>query len=217
MPFIPVANTLQIRVTQSVAGVTAPVNNYHIKYDAPPGLTQGLADGIAEALENLYESSTLNAHLSTAWSITEILVTDLTSAGAPQFAGAFDPIAGTDAADLLPTQDAALINWITATRGRSFRGKTYHAGFSEAQSNGSPTAALLTALESFASGLQSTFTVVGQELAVVSRFSGSALTPGPGGQVLLRPSPRVAGVATPITSHHIDRQWHTQRRRGQRG
>ena len=217
MAFQAVPDTIEIKVFQNVAGVSSPQTTFFLLDAAALPLTQATADGIADTVEARYEAD-LAARLSTAWSLVKIQCTDLTTEGAAQFNGAFDALAGADGADLLATQECALVNWKGAIRSRNFFGKTYLSGFSEAQSNGSPVAALITAVNTWATNLIADFAGASQGLVTVSRFDGSELVPARGGQTILRPKRRIgAALTSKITSGLCDQHWHTQRRRGQAG
>jgi len=214
MAFIPISHCFQVVVKQSLGGSSFPVNVYHLDATSFYPLTQSLADQIADVFEDAYENSALQGLLSTAWQINEIQVTDLTSSSSPQFNGAFDAIVGTDVTDPLPAQTCGMIEWGTALRGRSYRGKTFISGFCEDGSGGGPTATVVTRLGDFATDLRTNLAALPAPLVIASRFSGTHLAPPDSrGRVRLVPTPRVAGVMTPVTFHAAETQWKTQRRR----
>jgi hypothetical protein len=217
MAFIPVPDTWEVRVESRLTSAPNQINTYHYKTPPATALSQARATLMASGIEDAYESSGLNTYLSTAWSIDNIRVTELATVTGLQFQGVFDALSGLDSTEILPPQIAAGIEWFTALRGRSFRGRTFHGGFCEDGSNTAPVAGLITALGSFATALGTDFTGLGIVPSVVSRYSGTHLVAGPGGQTLRRPLPRVTGLSTPITSHSIETVWNTIRRRSVQG
>jgi hypothetical protein len=198
------------------ADTNVSVNVFYIKFGAHVTLNQAGADAWAGAFEDAFDTSGIATYLSTDTKIDHIVVTDLDSVGAPQFLGAFDAFAGASGADYLPLQTAGMIEWQTALRGRSFRGKTFLAGFTEAASDGAPVAGLLTDLDALGDALIDAIHDTGpptRDLAVVSRFSGSQLVDIGGGQIVKRPLPRAEAIATAITGRSSETVWKTQRRR----
>jgi hypothetical protein len=214
MAFIPVPGTWEIAVKQIFGNAVFPVNTYYVKPNAPTTLDQSHADFVAELIENAYESSGLQARMATTWALDEIVVTDLTSTTAPSILGSFDALAGTDATETLAPQTAGMIEWGTSLRGRSFRGRTFLTGFCEDSNIGTPTAAAQVAMQDFAGTLVTGLGTGGYPMQVVSRFSGTHLQgPDLRGRIRLVPTPRVTGLATPITTAVAETVWKTQRRR----
>lgn len=113
--------------------------------------------------------------------------------------------------NILPTQVSAVVRWSTDTRGRSFQGRSYIGGFTEANSAGqSPTPTLLTALASFATQLRVDLGTADAPLAVVSRYETNP-TPPPSS------IPRVTNLSTEVTGYFVDQAWHTRRSRALKG
>lgn len=199
MAFIPVTDGLEVVVQGDLTDGGHVINVFG--YNTTDTLDQTLADHIGSTLHVCYDN--IAAALSVSLTYLTCTVRDLREETGPEFeATTFGPITGTDTANLLPYQTAALISWKTNTRGRSFRGRTYLFGFCEDQSNGKFIATdLQDALAVFAEDL------VGEgNFAVISRFSG--VDP-----VTHRPIPRSEGIATKITSSSVHDTWRTQRRR----
>jgi len=197
------------------------VNTTYIKWSAAPALTQATADAIAELIENAYETSGLSALLHTSWSLDTIIVTDLASAAAPQFTGAHDALVGGDGGQLINPSQCGMIEFGTALRGRSFRGRWFQSGFTEASNDGGiiqPGA--ITALGGFGNALVVQLHSSGppsQDMAVVSRFSGMQTNLTGRGRLRRVPIPRTAGLATPITTVAAETVWKSQRRRAMPG
>lgn len=111
---------------------------------------------------------------------------------------------------LLPFQTSALINWRTATRGKSFRGKTFLVGFTEQHSiGGQVQAAVLNAANAWALEVRTNLDAAGLPLAIVSYYTGGDKNADP-------PVPsqeRVVPVVTEVADGACDFNWKTQRRR----
>ncbi len=201
MPFIPVPDALEVVAQYSIGSIIFQ-NVFGYAYSS--ALDQTKTDAIGTVLSAAY-GELLGAQKTTV-TYDSVVVTELaTETGAQFTATTFGSGAGTDTAELLPFQTAALISWGTSTRGRSFRGRTYIGGFCEDQSSGRDIAAdLLEALTDF------TEHVLGDAgFAVVSRFSG--VDPDTG-----KPIPRAEGLVTPFSFATVHPLWRTQRRRATR-
>lgn len=160
-------------------------------------LTQDLADDVATALGLAY--SEIDNFTSDVVTYHDVEVTDIRTETGPQFistAGAF-PITGAATGHGLPYQTAALVSWSTESRGRSFRGRTYIGGFTEAHSNGNGIdTALVTALEAFADAMLDPPVV---SFGVLSRYHNNAL--------------RDDAIWTAFTGRRVHTSWRSQRRR----
>lgn len=201
MAFIPVPDALEVVAQYSIGSIIMQ-NVFGYAYSS--ALDQTKTDAIGTVLSAAY-GELLGAQKTTV-TYDSVTVTELaTETGAQFIATTFGSGAGTDTAELLPFQTAALISWQTSTRGRSFRGRTYIGGFCEDQSSGRDIATdLKEALEDF------TEHVLGDSgFAVVSRYSG--VDPDTG-----KPIPRTEGLVTPFSSAVVHPLWRTQRRRATR-
>lgn len=157
-------------------------------------LTQSLTNSYSTVFKNIFDHLKAYVFSSNAWE--GITMTDLRTEGAPAFESATSwPVTGTSGADPLPGQNAALMSWRTALRGRSYRGRTYIGGLTEsAVTSGAITPGLSTAMQSFISDVVSNGTI-----GVISRYHDGAL--------------RDEGQWHQITSGVDDVWMRTQRRR----
>lgn len=216
MAFIPVPDAWQINI-DGVNGAGHPWTNvYHIVHDDPLTLTQAYADIVAGLFEDAYTSSGLPGLLAAGWAITSATVTDLASDTAPQFVSLEANVTGSDGGQAIPGQSSLVLSWYTALRGRSFRGRSYLNGWTEGQSDGTPSSTAISTSGAYAGDLVANMATqfgAGFGLCVVSRFSGTHLESRPGGQLIKVPTPRTTGLATPITGVNIGDTWFTQRRR----
>jgi hypothetical protein len=110
------------------------------------------------------------------------------------------PIAGTLAGAGSPNNVTVVIKFVTASRGRSFRGRVYHVGLLNSQlSVNTVSAGTRTALTSAYSALLVPAAFGGAELVVASRFSNNVQ--------------RALGVATTVTGVTVNPTLDSQRRR----
>lgn len=201
MPFIPVPDALEVVAQYSIGSI---IMQNVFGYAFAGTLDQAQADIIGSVLSTAY-GELLGAQKTTV-TYDSVTVTDLnTETGAQFIATTFGSGAGTDTAELLPFQSAALISWATGTRGRSFRGRTYIGGFCEDHSSGRDLSTdLKNALADFVTDV-----LDDGNFAVISRYSG--VDPDTG-----KPIPRAEGIVTPFTSGTVHPLWRTQRRRATR-
>jgi hypothetical protein len=131
--------------------------------------------------------------------LKELVVTDLTSATAPSLVTpALTGNSGTHSINSMPNNVSLCVSFRTSARWRSFRGRNYFAGLCEDQVDGNTVnSATVTALQDAYNLLVGSGTFSANwTWSVVSRFSGMSGTPP-------RPTPRAAGVITPITSARV--------------
>jgi len=209
MPVNPVVpDTAEVRVHFGLPGNEEMVNVFNVDVGATT-LDATLATSLANTVEGCYQDHLLTT-ISDLVGIDRIVVTDLRVANGPQFtiSGSF---VGSNADSLLPTQTAAVVRWTTNTRGRSFRGRTFLGGFTEATSSGqSPAPAALTDFEAFAAAIIADLSALTHPLVIVSRYEPNP-TPPPSSV------PRAANIATEVTGSFVDRAWHTMRSRALKG
>jgi len=100
----------------------------------------------------------------------------------------------------VPNNVAVVVKWITANRGRSYRGRTYHLGIPQGSVTGS---VLTTGYRTSLVQAYSNFVLLGTTptwtLSVASRYSNG--------------QPRTNGVITPINALSINPTVDSQRRR----
>ena len=140
-------------------------------------LDQAVADEFGAVVRGFYDG--LTPLLSTQWSLTEVVVQDLQSASAPSYEASITPVTGTISSDPLPPNMAVCCTHRTGLRGRSFRGRTYLAGWTEQalDSTGQLTAAYAPAIEGEWADFRTALGTVdagGMVQAVVSRTLATA-------------------------------------------
>lgn len=135
-------------------------------------------------------------------SLNSIKATDLTTDSSPTYTALISPPeAGNDSNDGVPNNVAVVTSQLTASRGRSYRGRNYLPGLSSSyEENGvQATAATAAALSAGYADFADDCDAAGLPFCVLSRYHDNA--------------PRVEGVATPITGHRTDTFFDSQRRR----
>lgn len=184
MAFIPVANCIQANLRLSFDGQEVE-NVLHFATPGVPTLTE-LAD-VAEGVEDWWITNMVTSVPSTVV-FREVYATDQTSAtGASFTAAGGNGTAGTAGSPAMPNNVTIAMSLRTAFRGRSYRGRIYHIGLTEASIvDNELTSGAVTALNGIYALLLNSASFGGAELAVASRYLNNA--------------PRVIGVATPVIS-----------------
>lgn len=107
---------------------------------------------------------------SDSFHVQTMTSTDISAVDGPQFITAV-AIDGTSASAALPPDVCLVISWLTARRGRSFRGRTYLTGFTELSNDaGRPTGSVLADVDAASEALIDAVSTAGHPLVVASRF-----------------------------------------------
>jgi hypothetical protein len=191
MPFVPVADTAMIEVrmlydAQKVENTLYVENLSAWSLD----LLTGLANNIRDWWDGAYSPNVANSV-----ALREIVCTDLTTEAGLQTTLGGGGLVGTGGVGGLPGNVSLAVSFHTGLRGRNFRGRNYVVGIPEGFRSGisgvTPDYGALW-VASY-TGLIAAALAPDQTWVVVSRFSGISGTPP-------RPTPRAAGVTTPVTS-----------------
>jgi hypothetical protein len=205
-------------INWTVAATLHPKNVLYLKPVTYSTINQAGVDALGDVVAAALDATALESYLSTQTRLNSVTVTDLTTSTSPQFTSHDLDEAGESNTDYLPTQTAGMIEWVTALRGPSFRGKTFIPGFTENASDGRPVAGCLSAIQDFADELISRFDAVDYPLAIASFFSGTMQVAGKHpGDVITVPKPRDTATVTLITAGTAEEVWKTQRRRSTPG
>lgn len=199
MAFIPVPNTARVELVYTLAGIYAE-NVLHFKFATSPSpnqMTQLAVDLKAWWIANL------KPLMSTATILDKILVANLDSVNAQAIEYAVSEAGSiTDATgQLLPQNVTVAVKHVTGFRGRSYRGRTYHPGLCENQTNASTLVSTFrtSLIAAYTALIGYTWTDTGWNWVVASKYSNNA--------------PRTVGVTTPITAVTVDVVTDSQRRR----
>lgn len=145
----------------------------------------------------------LKPQVPTTLSLRSIRVTDLESLSGPSIEYTTGlPLAGTSAGLALPNGVSMVVRWLTALRGRSFRGRTYHLQLTEGGVDGNTINS--GQVTTYTNNYQALLTLINtaipaMSLCVLSEVSGGL--------------PRANGICTVITGLSIDSTVDSQRRR----
>lgn len=164
-------------------------------------ITQALTNTIGTAVKAALTSSAWGAHIGTAITLVNVGLRDIRTANSAEFLDSGGPVAGTAAGDQLPPQTALCITLRTAFAGRSFRGRTYLCGMTEADNSAAGAYLGSTTAVAFITAIKSALVTNALDLGVIHRPTEA-------------PLPVTAGFITPVTSIvNRDSVWDTQRRR----
>jgi len=198
MPFIPVPDCVQVELvylfdTQRVQNVLH--YNPNGAYDPDEMIELG------EALVSWFDTE-MQPNLANTISLISVKVTDLATATAPAVEVTSGlPLTGTLSSPALPNNVSCVITKRTVFRGRSFRGRIYMAGITEADvtANTIAGARLTTWLNAWTAAMSFMTTGVEWTMGVVSRYTDGA--------------PRAEGIFTPVLGFTSDGVVDSQRRR----
>lgn len=201
MAALVVANAAQMRVIWSLSGQLYALNVYGVVNAGSIAITQALTNTIGAAIKTGFTSSGHNAQISTSVALASVGLRDIRSANTAEFIDSGAAVAGAAAGDLLPPQTALCITLRTAFAGRSFRGRSYLPGYTEASSTSLGVATGSTTGVAFVTMLKSVLVANALDLGVLSRPAPDAIPPR-------------AGFINTVTSIVArDLVWDTQRRR----
>lgn len=216
-----VANAVQVRL---LFGLGAEVAINVLNAQATPAVivNQTLANTLGAAIKSTFTAQ-LAAQMHTSTTLQKVGVRDLRQANMPEFRDSGAAVAGTGTGDPLPKQTALCITLRTALSGKSFRGRTYFGGYTEAanDSAGAVASATITATLAFCNAMAANFTASGLTNGVLSRpaehytivktiFHNDGTTTT---ETLANVAAK-SGVVTPLTAFESrNNRWESQRRR----
>lgn len=191
MAFIPVANTAHVRLEGRVDGCQT-INNLYFRQ--PGGIFFADIQSLAVNMDAWFNLS-LATDLSEQWNTIATHVRDLTTQAGLVADFASAPTAGGEPSEPAPNNVAACISFRTGTAGRSFRGRNFLPAIPNNKiTTNTLDSGFMTAVRlNFEMLLPGGGTLPGDwEWVVVSRHSGVDVDGDP--------IPRVAGVATPVST-----------------
>jgi hypothetical protein len=198
MAFIPVPNAAQVHMSFLYDNQICE-NVFHVQGTAP--LTVAQLTQVGNAFRDWWIGSIAGLVPQTL-SLQRVEVIGLDAANSPGVvvSGGTLPAPGAHTQPQLPNNVTVAVRWLTAFRGRSFRGRTFHLGIAEDQVTGNTISGPLQSnLQSQYDNLPTTIGLAPFVLVVVSRFSNG--------------QPRTQGISTAITSVSVDNVIDSQRRR----
>jgi len=199
MPFQAVPNTFQVAVRGTLQGDLDMTNVFHVTDAGAATLTQGVADVISDFFAEFWDD--IKGLLNTECVLTDCVVTDLRTLGAPEFVSTSSwPKTGTNASGPLPNQNAAQCNMRAGLRGPWYRGRVYLSGFAlDTNDHSGLTAGAHSTLATEFDTLRNELSLGGVGLRIVSRFFDGA--------------PRVTALSTPVTQTTVNLLWASMARR----
>jgi hypothetical protein len=216
-----IPNCVQVRLLWILTG-TGGVNVLHAITTGSVTVNQTLANTIGSGAKAAF-TARLAPLMTGGVALARVGVRDLRGPNLAEFldSGAVTP--GTGVGDPLPSQLAACITLRTANSGKSFRGRAYISGFSEAENDASGTTVVAanTAAVNFLADIQALLQANGMNLAVATRPAEAKVltetTNHNDGTTTVRTLSRQTaknGLATAVNAIVArDAAWQTQRRR----
>jgi hypothetical protein len=191
-----------IRLIWTLSGMDSWVNTFYGRRTPSPPPFAEMPNAVFADAQNALTSSGMLGRLANTAALNRVTVRDVSIPNQAEFVSTNAPVLGTSPALALPLSAAITVTSRTAKAGRSFRGRTYLAGWAETQNatNLPVTAARTSArvfMEDFRNGLLADPNV---ELGVASFIqNGVEIDPGEFNETISY------NVATP--------RWTSQRRR----
>lgn len=174
-----------------------------------PVFDQTLANALFTGISSVFGTSGLGPLLSDLAILESITIRDLHVANSAPITSTGTPVGGGGTGDMLPLNTAAVVTLRTAFAGKSFRGRSYITGFTEAVNdvNGRISTAANTAAVAFVQGIVGQLTLHGMGMAVLS-FPRDAKT------IPAKTRPAFAGMGNTVTGLQArTTKWNSQRRR----
>ena len=221
-PPLVIANCIQVKLGTSVAGQGA-YNILHFQKAGSQTIDQADAEAIGNASHTAWLAN-MAPQCATNVAMGHSSVRDLTAPNQPEFIDTVPAVTGSSATpETLPAATALVVTIRTGLSGKSFRGRVYVTGFSEAanDANGLATGAAGDAALGFISDFADAMGALGFTLGVASRPANASTlvrrTGLPNGDIVeevLSTTTQKAGGIAPFTSLQVrDLRWDTQRRR----
>jgi hypothetical protein len=207
VPAVEIPQGVFLRLLWSKGGALHAVNVLGAINPSGVAITQALTNTIGAAIKAAMGSTGLTPQLHTGISLVSVGLRNVNVANQPEFLDSGAAVPGSATGDPLPPQIAFCVTLRTALAGRSYRGRVYLQGYTEASSdtNGNPTAGTGSVGVAFITAIGSTLTANNLTLAVLSRANPNKLPPK-------------AAFGTAVTAIvNRDLIWDTQRRRASPG
>jgi hypothetical protein len=174
-----------------------------------PTFDQATVDAIYTAIRGASSTTALMALMAGTTVLEGIGLRNFSIPNQTEFLSSGAPLAGAGVGDQLPLSNAACVTLRTALSGKSFRGRVYISGWTEAENdaNGRILASANTAAAAFISGIGGVLAPHFLGLAVLSRPRDAVTIP-------VKTRPANAGHVTILTlAEARNTKWESQRRR----
>jgi hypothetical protein len=176
---------------------------------ALPVIDQTLANNLFTGISTAAGFVNLLALLANTVVFESLTIRDIHAPNLPEFTSAGTPVSGGGTDDCLPLNVAAVVTIRTALAGKSFRGRNYFSGFSEAQNDatGRQLPAVNTAIVGAMTSINSILAGHSMTVAVLSRPSDAVTIPA-------KTTPARVGQGTAVSAFVArNTKWESQRRR----
>lgn len=195
MPPLVIADSVLVAVSGTNQG-EGWTNVYGVKLGGPQVIDQGDADAIAAPFRELY--NTLKANMTDEFGALSCVVQDVQTITSPSFDALWTPVYGTNTGSNTPPHMAVVASHKTASRGKSYRGRTYLCGIGLSvgiTTDGKVAPALITAIQGAFTSLRASI------IAIPSLGATHAV------------ASRTLGISTTITNTTVGAEWDSQSRR----
>lgn len=198
MAYIPVDNVCQAELFYTWDGQLCETV---LHFEPDVSLTPTMMTELGAFLVSWWDTQ-MQTEVPTTLTLNQIKFTDLTiDIGPVVNYSAGLPLTGTDVSPSLPNSCALVITKRTILRGRSYRGRIYHPGLTEADVTGNTVSGTFVAalISRYSMLLTPVTSLANWNMVVISRRNGGV--------------DRTEGVATPVVSLDSDGRVDSQRRR----
>jgi hypothetical protein len=217
-----IPNCVQVRLLYLNNGALA-INVLNAVVTGSVTVNQALANSLGSAIKSAFTTN-VGTHYNTSFVLVRVGVRDMRGENLPEFLDTNAVAAGTGIADALPLSTAMALTLRTAKSGKSFRGRIYLPGMTEAENTpgGGIDAAASAAGVAFVAGVQAAMTGQGLQLGVASRAAELTTivknvfhNDGTSSTTTLSTTQAKPAQITPVVSvESRTASWETQRRRG---
>lgn len=197
MPFIALPNGIKVSMELRLDGQLV-VNVYH--FTTTVAVVEADLIALAQLLTDWWDSD-LYFNFSNQIALERVVATDVSQEAGGQYAITQGvPIPGNIASPAMSNNVAAVVTKRTAQIGRSYRGRTYFAGITEANVvNNTIDSSIIVSLVTSVANMIDDADALGYTFVVASYQNNNA--------------PRAVGVATPVVQVGMNARVDTQRRR----
>jgi len=206
---LPVPLGLEMKLTWTFNAQDWALNILHFRNPAGAVVTQAIADAAATSVRGQFSTSGLAAVVHTGFALSKVEIRSMVANSDPWFLGAGAAVPGTSTDNPLPAATSLVVTEYTGLRGRSYKGRVYLTGFTEAANDtvGGATPATAGAAASFILGIMGALAGATPSLVlcVLSRFT---TTPP-----ATTPVERTPPLLTTVTQVAANQRWDVQRRR----
>lgn len=209
---LPVPQGLELRLIWQLSGQDSAVNILHFVHAVGTTHTQGRADTIATNVRTAFSSSGLNTFIHPTVSLARVESRQMDANSDPWFIGAGTAVVGTGTGDMLPPSTCFCVTLRTGLRGRSYNGRFYQWGYTEASNDtgGNCLAAAADATVGFIGAISSGLGgALALQMGVLSRWTTLPTAP-PNTPATERNPPIISLLSAAVRR---DLRWDVQRRR----